>query len=56
MISRDFMKTRKDAVVDIKLPDSYEKAGWYPTKYAIRHHADGSCTVSLEEFVKREKS
>lgn len=53
MISSEFLNTKTDAVVDIKLPEAYEKAGWYPTKYAIRHHADGTCTVGLEGFVKR---
>lgn len=54
MISGSFLSSKQDAVVDIKLPDAYEKAGWYPTKYAIRHAADGTCTVSLESWVMRK--
>lgn len=54
MVSASYMKSKQDTVVDIKLPAAYEKTGWYPTKYAIRHHADGTCTVTIEDFVYRK--
>ncbi|MFB6107818.1 MAG: DUF5602 domain-containing protein [Haloplanus sp.] len=35
----------------LPMPDRFEKAGWYPTEYVVRYHADGDAfTISLEEF------
>lgn len=55
MITRDYLKSGETLERDINLPEKYAVAGWYPTKYCVRH-ADGYTTVTLEGFVKRDAS
>ena len=41
----------------MKLPQAYQKSGWYPTKYCIRYRANRKeVTTSLESFVYRVAS
>ncbi|HXH60236.1 MAG TPA: hypothetical protein VNI20_02635 [Fimbriimonadaceae bacterium] len=56
MITRDFLASGETVEAEIPLPKAYAVAGWYPTKYAIRHTDDGYTTVSIEDFVKRDAS
>ncbi len=46
--------TIDDRCVPIKLPQAYERSGWYPTRYCMRHRYNRAETVtSLEGFVYR---
>lgn len=59
MITRDYLRglatgSRSDSCAPIKQPQAFEKSGWYPTKYCMRHRANrGELTISLEGFVQR---
>lgn len=49
--------TIDDACYDFKLPSAWQKSGWYPTSYCLRHRDNrGEITVSLENFVHRDAS
>jgi len=49
--------TINDACFDFKQPSAFQKSGWYPTKYCLRHRDNRSdMTVSLENFVHRDAS
>jgi hypothetical protein len=46
-----------DACFDFKQASSFQKTGWYPTKYCLRHRASRQdMTVSLENFVHHDAS
>jgi hypothetical protein len=46
--------TRADACFDLKLPQAWERAGWYPTEYCLRYRPNrDELTASLEGFVYR---
>jgi hypothetical protein len=46
-----------DACFDFKLASNFQEAGWYPTKYCLRHRANRhDITISLENFVQRQAS
>ncbi|MBB5917324.1 hypothetical protein BJY24_006236 [Nocardia transvalensis] len=46
-----------DACTPIEQPRAWQQAGWYPTRYCLRHRANRSETLTtLEEFVYREAS
>ncbi|WP_446666238.1 hypothetical protein [Flexivirga sp. B27] len=59
MVTREFLQglqtgSRADTCAPIKQPEAFEKSGWYPTKYCMRHRANrGELTVSVEGFVHR---
>lgn len=47
----------EDTCVDIKAPQAWQRSGWYPTKYCLRHRDNRDETLTtLEEFVYREAS
>jgi hypothetical protein len=54
MVTREYLLSKQTLEKDINLPAKYAVAGWYPTKYCVRHSDDGYTTVSLEGFVLRE--
>ena len=55
MVTREFLLGQpEDACVQIKKPQGFAQAGWYPTEYCMRYHQDdNNYTVSLEKFVAR---
>jgi len=55
MIAVSYLAGRPHECVDLKLPEAWETAGVYPTRYCIRYLAEAAeYTVSLEGFVRRE--
>ena len=54
MITRSFFETKTNITEFIKLPQKYEKPGYYPTKYSVRYDADTKeYTVALAGLVLR---
>lgn len=59
MITREFLAglvdgSRADTCAPIKTPKAFEKSGWYPTKYCMRHRDNrDELTISVEGFVHR---
>jgi hypothetical protein len=53
MATRALMALGPDSCHDIKQPEAWEKAGYYPTRYCFRHGGDGSLKVLMEGFVLR---
>ena len=46
-----------DACFPFKLPQEWQRSGWYPTTYCLRHRANrGELVTSLEDFVYRTAS
>lgn len=50
MITLDFLQTIRDTCLEIRQPDAFRKAGYYPTQYCVRQDRQGQRTVSLERF------
>lgn len=51
MITLEFLRGATDACFEISQPKAFKRAGWYPTRYCVRHDAgNGARTVSLEGF------
>ena len=54
MITQAYLETKPDFQEDLKLPQSYQVSGFYPTSYSVRYdEASKSFTVALENFVER---
>jgi hypothetical protein len=54
MITHAYLAGNPNMCASIKQPQAWELAGFYPTKYCIRHlDRVGRITVSLEGFVRR---
>lgn len=59
MVTREYLEgvadgSRADTCAPIKQPRAFEKAGWYPTKYCMRHRGNrDELTISVEGFVHR---
>lgn len=54
MITRSFFETKVNFTEFIKLPQKYEKPGYYPTKYSVKYDPDKKeYTVALEGMVLR---
>lgn len=54
MITREFLLSRPSICAPIKQPDAWQIAGYYPTRYCIRHHERANkYTVSLEGLMYR---
>lgn len=53
MVALNYLKTKPMLDKEIILPTSYEKPGYYPTRYSITTLADGSQEVALSNFSKR---
>jgi hypothetical protein len=57
MVTRDYMLTKPNACLPIKMPRAVAVAGFYPTEYCVRHNAATSeYSVSMEKFTRREAS
>jgi hypothetical protein len=50
MITLDFLKETRDACFEIRQPNAFRYAGYYPTQYCVRQDREGQRTVSLEGF------
>jgi hypothetical protein len=54
MVALDYLKTKPNFSTNIKLPASYPKAGFYPTRYSIRYDATREeYSVSLDGLMWR---
>jgi hypothetical protein len=56
MITLDFLQQTTDACMEIRQPESFQQAGYYPTQYCVRQDRQGVRTVSLERFRYSEAS
>jgi hypothetical protein len=56
MITLDFLQQTTDACMEIRQPESFQRAGYYPTQYCVRQDRQGVRTVSLERFRYSEAS
>jgi hypothetical protein len=50
MITLEFLTSARDTCLEIRQPESYRQAGYYPTQYCVRQKDSGERTVSLEQF------
>jgi hypothetical protein len=50
MITLEFLQKTKEACLEIRQPQAFRQAGYYPTQYCVRQGRDGQRTVSLEGF------
>jgi hypothetical protein len=50
MISLGFLQSTRDACLEIRQPQAFRQAGYYPTQYCMRQDGTGQRTVSLEGF------
>jgi hypothetical protein len=50
MITLEFLQKTTDACLDIRQPQAFREAGYYPAQYCVRQDRQGRRTVSLEEF------
>jgi hypothetical protein len=50
MITADFLLNAQNACKEIRQPQAFQKAGYYPTQYCVRQDQQGQRTVSLERF------
>lgn len=50
MITLDFLQRTQSACLEIRQPNAFRAAGYYPTQYCVRQGGDGRRTVSLEQF------
>jgi len=54
MITKAFLETKPDITVPIKLPAKYQKPGYYPTRYSVKHHPESrEFTVSIDGLTLR---
>ena len=50
MITLDFLRATRDVCLEIRQPEAFRQAGYYPTQYCLTHEEGGQRTVSLERF------
>jgi hypothetical protein len=50
MITRDYLQETRDTCLEIRQPQEFRQAGYYPTEYCVRQDQQGGHTVSLEAF------
>jgi hypothetical protein len=54
MITQEWLATKPQHTEEIKLPAAYEKSGYYPTRYSVRHDAAlREYTIALEGCLAR---
>jgi hypothetical protein len=53
MVALSYLKTSPNIDKEMKQPAQYEKPGYFPTRYSIHTHANGSIDIALTQFVKR---
>lgn len=57
MVTRDYLAGRPDTCFDIKLPEAFEVAGYYPTQSCYRFDPEAKTqAVTMEGFIYREAS
>jgi hypothetical protein len=56
MITLDFLQKATDACMEIRQPEAFRQAGYYPRQYCVREDGKGGRTVSLEGFRYSEAS
>jgi len=56
MITLDFLLKNPETCLEIRQPEGFRQAGYYPTQYCIRRSRTGERTVSLEGFRYSEAS
>ena len=55
MVTRDFLLTKPNVSVPLKLPAAYPKPGRYPTRYSITYDAGTKAyTIALDAMVRRD--
>ena len=50
MITLEFLRRTRDGCLQIRQPEAFRQAGYYPTQYCVRKNEQGGRTVSLERF------
>jgi hypothetical protein len=50
MITLDLLRDTPDSCLEIRQPEAFQRAGYYPTQYCVRQDRVGRRTVSLERF------
>jgi hypothetical protein len=50
MITLDVLRQGSDGCFEIRQPDAFRNAGYYPTQYCVRQDREGRRAVSLEGF------
>ena len=50
MITLEFLQKTRDACLEIRQPQGFKEAGYYPTQYCARQNQKGDRTISLEGF------
>ncbi|WP_184201860.1 DUF5602 domain-containing protein [Armatimonas rosea] len=53
MITRAFLQSKTNDSGTFTVPDAVAKPGYYPTRWSVRHNADSSIDIILDQFVKR---
>ena len=56
MATNEFLASTPDLCADIKQPEAWQRAGYYPTRYCFRREADGGLSIYLADFVLRPAS
>jgi hypothetical protein len=57
MITRDYLLSQPDEEIDLRLPDGYQREGWYATKYKIAYSSKpGEYTIALTGLTYRPAS
>ncbi len=55
MVSRAFLLSRPDACAPVKAPRAWAQAGYYPTRYCVRHDAASmTYRITLEGLTQRQ--
>jgi hypothetical protein len=50
MITLDYLQKTANSCAEIRQPQAFRQAGYYPTQYCVRQDREGGRTVSLERF------
>lgn len=52
MLSLEYLQSRPNEYLDLKLPAAYAQTGYYPTRYSVRYDAGSNVyRISLERFI-----
>lgn len=55
MLTLQYLQSRPDEYLDLKLPEAYAQSGYYPTRYSVRYDPSNQVyRISLERFVYRQ--
>jgi hypothetical protein len=55
MLTLQYLQSRPNEYLDLRLPAAYEKTGYYPTRYSVRYDPSADVyRISLERFVYHE--